>query len=97
MLIYPAFCLMRTKWLLLECEENGIDELDVFEIVVDNIVELKSLQAPENRLDSEAWMCKGSSAYWCPCAVAADGVEETVIPDNRHYLLQHHCEEESAP
>ena len=30
----------RTKWFLLQDEENGVKELEVLEIVVDNIIKL---------------------------------------------------------
>jgi hypothetical protein len=28
----------RTKWFLLQDEENGVEELEVLEIVVDNVI-----------------------------------------------------------
>ena len=34
----------HTKRLLLESEENRVDELDVFEVVVDHVVKFESLR-----------------------------------------------------
>ena len=39
----------RTKRFLLQHEENGIEELEVLEIVVDNIIELQPLYATNRR------------------------------------------------
>ena len=46
---YKSEGIGRTKRLLLQHEENGIEELEVLEIVVDNIIELQSLYAANRK------------------------------------------------
>lgn len=36
--------MQRTKGLLFEGEEHCVDEFDIFEVVIDHVVEFKSLQ-----------------------------------------------------
>jgi hypothetical protein len=38
---------LHTKRFLLQSEEDGINEFEVFEIVVDNVIKLESLQMRE--------------------------------------------------
>lgn len=43
-----------TKRLLLESEENGVNELDIFEVVVDHVVEFEALKHGQTILHVKA-------------------------------------------
>lgn len=84
--------LRLTEGLFLQCQKDCVQEFDIFDIVVDHIVEFHALFASKQAAEHG-----GGRTHLCPSRVVAHGIKGTVLPPYRQDLFEHEDEEEQAP
>jgi len=75
-----------TERFLLQGEEDGVDELDVLDIVINHIVKLESL-SPKLALQLGKTKVQAATTYRCPSPSITNRIPNPALEDDRYDLF----------